>query len=91
MQKSNIKNISVFSVPRWQILIRSKRDAEAQSYEKISEYRNTHDPAEHREETKPAKFKVDIRSEVTYYADERSYQKRLRLLLNGVMDRRIRF
>jgi hypothetical protein len=57
----------VFSVPQWQYIM-SHRDAEAQSYEEIGEYWGTHDLAEHWEETRPAKFEVDIQSEVTYFA-----------------------
>jgi hypothetical protein len=35
-----------------------------QTHEEIGEYQDTHDLAEHWEETKPAEFKVDIQSEV---------------------------
>jgi hypothetical protein len=36
-----------------------------QTHEEIGEYWDTHDLAEHWEETKPAEFEVDIQSEVT--------------------------
>lgn len=42
--------------------------SKAQSYKEIGEYWDRHDIAEHWEETKPAEFEVDIKSEVTYYA-----------------------
>ena len=42
--------------------------SKAQSYKEIGEYWDTHDIAEKWEETKPAEFEVDIKSEVTYYA-----------------------
>ncbi len=48
-----------------------KKLSKVQSYEEIGENCDTHDLAGHWEETKPAKFKVDIQSEVTYYAVER--------------------
>jgi hypothetical protein len=87
--KIQYKTVSVFSVPRWQILIGSRRDAEAQSYEEIGEYWDAYDLAEHWEETKPAKFEVDIQSEATYYAVERELSETVKLLLNGAAYRRI--
>ncbi len=42
--------------------------SKAQSYKEIGEYWDKHDIAEHWEETKPAEFEIDIKSEVTYYA-----------------------
>ncbi len=42
--------------------------SKAQSYKEIGEYWDKHDIAERWEETKPAEFEVDIKSEVTYYA-----------------------
>ncbi|MFA4957571.1 MAG: CopG family antitoxin [Candidatus Methanoperedens sp.] len=42
--------------------------SKAQSYKEIGEYWDKHDIAENWEETKPAEFEVDIKSEVTYYA-----------------------
>ncbi len=42
--------------------------SKAHSYKEIGEYWDTHDLAEHWEETKPVEFEVDIKSEVTYYA-----------------------
>ncbi len=42
--------------------------SKARSYKEIGEYWDKHDIAEQWEETKPAEFEVDIKSEVTYYA-----------------------
>jgi hypothetical protein len=42
--------------------------SKAQSYKEIGEYWDKHDIAENWEETKPAEFEIDIKSEVTYYA-----------------------
>jgi hypothetical protein len=39
--------------------------SKAQSYKEMGEYWDKHDIAEHWEETKPAEFKVDIKSEDT--------------------------
>jgi hypothetical protein len=44
--------------------------SKAQSYEEIGEYWDTHDLVKHWEETKPAKFEIDVQSETTYYAVE---------------------
>ena len=44
----------------------------------LADYRDTHDLAGHREEIKPAKFEVDIQSEVTYYAIERGLSEKIR-------------
>jgi len=40
--------------------------SKAQSYKEIGEYWDKHDIAENWEETKPAEFEIDIKSEVTY-------------------------
>jgi hypothetical protein len=40
----------------------------ARSYAEIGEFWDTHDLADYWEQTKPAEFEVDLRSEVTYYA-----------------------
>jgi CopG antitoxin of type II toxin-antitoxin system len=42
--------------------------SKARSYAEIGEFWYTHDLADYWEQTKPAEFEVDIRSEVTYYA-----------------------
>jgi hypothetical protein len=52
--------------------------SKAKSYEEIGEYWDTHDLAEHWEETKPAKFEVDIQSEATYYAVERELSEKVK-------------
>ncbi|VVB87501.1 CopG antitoxin of type II toxin-antitoxin system [uncultured archaeon] len=52
--------------------------SKAKSYEEIGEFWDTHDLAEHWEETKPAKFEIDIQSEVTYYAVEKELSEKVR-------------
>ncbi len=42
--------------------------SKARSYTELGEFWDTHDLTEFWEQTKPAEFEVDIRSEVTYYA-----------------------
>ncbi|MFV9631312.1 MAG: CopG family antitoxin [Methanosarcinales archaeon] len=42
--------------------------SKAQSHEEIGEFWDTHDLADHWEETRPAEFEVDLESELTYYA-----------------------
>ena len=42
--------------------------SEAQSYRDIGEFWDTHDLADHWDQTEPAEFEVDILSEITYYA-----------------------
>lgn len=44
--------------------------SKARSYAELGEFWDTHDLTEYWEQTKPAEFEVDIRSEVTYYALE---------------------
>ena len=39
----------------------------ATTYKEIGEFWDTHSLADYWDQTKPAEFKVDIRSEVTYY------------------------
>jgi len=50
-----------------------------QTHEEIGEYWDTHDLAEHWEETKPAEFKVDIQSEVTYFAVDRQLSEKIKV------------
>ncbi len=52
--------------------------SKAKGYEEIGEYWDTHDLAEHWEETKPAKFEVDIQSEVTYFAVEKELSEKVK-------------
>ncbi len=52
--------------------------SKAHSYEEIGEYWDTHDLTEHWEETKAAKFEVDIQSETTYYAVEKDLSEKVR-------------
>ena len=42
--------------------------SKARSYAELGEFWDTHELTEYWEQTKPAEFEVDIRSEVTYYA-----------------------
>ncbi|MBU4220357.1 MAG: BrnA antitoxin family protein [Euryarchaeota archaeon] len=49
-----------------------------QTNEEIGEYWDTHDLAEHWEETKPAEFEVDIQSEVTYFAVEKQLSEKIK-------------
>ena len=45
--------------------LRKTSISKAQSYKEIGEYWDTHDIAEHWEETKPIEFEIDIKSKVT--------------------------
>ncbi len=49
-----------------------------QTHEEIGEYWDTHDLAEHWEETKPAEFEVDIQSEVIYFAVDRQLSEKIK-------------
>ena len=51
--------------------------SKAKSYEEIGEFWDTHDLAEYWDQTKPAKFEVDIQSEVTYYAVDNELSTRI--------------
>ena len=52
--------------------------SKGQTHEEIGEYWDTHDLAEHWEETKPAEFEVDIQSEVTYFAVEKQLSEKIK-------------
>ena len=52
--------------------------SKAKSYKEISEFWDTHDLAECWEKTKPVDLKVDIQSEVTYYALDVTLSKKIR-------------
>ncbi len=52
--------------------------SKAQTHEEIGEYWDTHDIAEHWDETKPAEFGVDIQSEVTYFAVEKQLSEKIK-------------
>ncbi len=54
--------------------------SKAQSYKEIGEYWDKHDLAECWEETKPAKFEVDIQSEITYYAVDNELSAKVQAL-----------
>ncbi len=55
-----------------------KSISKAQTHEEIGEYWDTHDLAEHWEETKPAEFEVDIQSEVIYFAVDRQLSEKIK-------------
>lgn len=42
--------------------------SQAQSYWEIGEFWDTHDLADYWEQTEPAEFEIDLRSEARYYA-----------------------
>ncbi len=54
--------------------------SQADSYQAIGEFWDTHDLGEFWDETEPAEFAVDIRSEVTYYAVETELSQKVRSL-----------
>jgi hypothetical protein len=41
--------------------------SKVRSYREIGEFWDTHDLAEHWEQTQPVEFEIDLQSEVTYY------------------------
>jgi hypothetical protein len=51
--------------------------SQAQSYQEIGEFWDTHDLTEFWNQTEPAEFEVDIESDVTYYPVETSLSARL--------------
>jgi hypothetical protein len=52
--------------------------SQAQSYQDIGEFWDTHDLSDFWEQTEPAEFEVDLRSEAIYYPLELSLAKKLR-------------
>jgi hypothetical protein len=54
--------------------------SKARSYAEISEFWDTHDLADYWDQTKPAEFEVDIRSEVTYYALDNTLSAEVRTI-----------
>jgi hypothetical protein len=54
--------------------------SKARSYTEIGEFWDTHDLTEYWEQTRPAEFEVDIRSEVTYYALESTLSAEVKVL-----------
>ena len=54
--------------------------SQAESYQAIGNFWDTHDLGEFWEQTEPAAFEVDIRSEVTYYAVEADLALKVRSL-----------
>ena len=54
--------------------------SETQSYRDIGEFWDTHDLADHWDQTEPAEFEVDILSEITYYALDSKLSEAVRSL-----------
>jgi len=54
--------------------------SKARSYAELGEFWDTHELTEYWEQTKPAEFEVDIRSEVTYYALDSTLSAEVRAL-----------
>ena len=54
--------------------------SKARSYAELGGFWDTHDLTEYWEQTKPAEFEVDIRSEVTYYALESTLSAEVKAL-----------
>ncbi len=54
--------------------------SKAESYKEIGEFWDTHDLTDYWEQTEPAEFEVDIRSEVTYYALDNTLSARVRAI-----------
>lgn len=52
--------------------------SKAQSYKEIGDFWDSHDLAEYWEQTKPVTFKVDIQSEVNYYALDKTLAEMVR-------------
>ncbi len=52
----------------------------AKSYKEIGEFWDTHDLADYWDRTKEVSFEVDIESEITYYAVEKSLSERLQII-----------
>ena len=52
--------------------------SKAASYKDIGEFWDNHDLAEYWDQTGPAKFDVDIQSEVTYYVIDRQLSEQIR-------------
>lgn len=54
--------------------------SKSRSYAELGEFWDTHDLTEYWEQTEPAEFEVDIRSEVTYYALDSTLSAEVRAL-----------
>lgn len=54
--------------------------SKARSYTELGEFWDSHDLTEFWEQTKPAEFEVDLRSEVTYYALDSTLSTEVRAL-----------
>jgi hypothetical protein len=52
--------------------------SKVRSYREIGEFWDTHDLAEHWEQTQPVEFEIDLQSEVTYYPLDISLATRVR-------------
>ena len=58
--------------------------SEATSYKEIGEFWDTHDLSEYWDKTKEAAFKVDIESEITYYAVDKMLSETIQASLKSV-------
>ena len=54
--------------------------SKARSYRDLGEFWDTHDLADHWDQTEPAEFEVGILSEMTYYALDRKLSEEVRSL-----------
>jgi predicted HicB family RNase H-like nuclease len=54
--------------------------SKAKSYKEIGEFWDTHDLADYWARTKEVSFEIDINSETTYYAVEKSLSERLHII-----------
>jgi hypothetical protein len=54
--------------------------SEAQSYQEMGEFWDTHDVGDYWDQTKPAEFEVEIESQATYYPVETGLSTQLRTL-----------
>ncbi len=57
--------------------------SKAQSYEEIGEFWDTHDLSVHWDETGPAEFEVEIKSEVIYYAVDKQLSAKIQEFARG--------
>jgi len=57
--------------------------SKAQSYEEIGEFWDKHDISIQWEETRPAEFKVEIQSEVIYYAVDKQLSAKIQEFARG--------
>ncbi len=54
--------------------------SKARSYKEIGDFWDTHDLSDFWDKTKEAKFEVDIESEITYYALDKTLSERIQAI-----------